>query len=89
MALGANGFDVLRAVVLDGLRPTLVGIGIGLVASILLSHVIATLIYGVTATDASTYAGVAGLLTCVGLFASILPAYRATRIDPLRTLRDE
>ena len=89
MALGANGFDVLRAVVLDGLRPTLVGIGIGIVVSILLSHVIATLIYGVKATDASTYAGVAGLLTCVGLFASILPAYRATRIDPLRTLRDE
>ena len=89
MALGANGFDVLRAVVLDGLRPTLVGIGIGIVVSILLSHLIATLIYGVKATDASTYAGVAGLLTCVGLFASILPAYRATRIDPLRTLRDE
>ncbi len=89
MALGANGFDVLRAVVLDGLRPTLIGIGIGIVASILLSHVIATLIYGVKATDASTYAGVAGLLTCVGLFASILPAYRATQIDPLRTLRDE
>jgi len=89
MALGADRFDVLRGVVLDGLRPTLIGIGIGLAAAILLSNVLATLIYGVKATDASTYVAVAGVLTCVGLFASIIPAYRATQIDPLRTLRDE
>jgi putative ABC transport system permease protein len=89
MALGADSFDVLRGVVLDGLRPTLIGIGIGLAAAILLSSVLATLIYGVKATDASTYVGVAGVLTCVGVFASIIPAYRATQIDPLRTLRDE
>jgi predicted permease len=89
MALGADMFDVLRTVVLDGLRPTVIGIAIGIVAAVLLSNVLATLIYGVKVTDASTYAGVAGLLACVGLFASILPAYRATQIDPLRTLRDE
>jgi putative ABC transport system permease protein len=89
MALGADRFDVLRGVVLDGIRPTLIGIGIGLAAAILLSSVLATLIYGVQATDASTYVAVAGVLTCVGLFASIIPAYRATQIDPLRTLRDE
>jgi ABC-type lipoprotein release transport system permease subunit len=48
-----------------------------------------TLIYGVQATDAPTYATVAGLLAAVGVFASSIPAYRATLIDPIRTLRDE
>ena len=67
----------------------MIGIGIGLAAAILLSNVLATLIYGVKATDASTYVVVAGVLTCVGFLASIIPAYRATQIDPLRTLRDE
>jgi predicted permease len=89
MALGADRSAVLRGVVLDGLRPTLIGIAIGTAAAISLSHVLATLIYGVKATDASTYVAVAALLCSVGLFASILPAYRATLIDPVRTLRDE
>jgi len=89
MALGAARADVLRAVVLDGLRPTLIGIAIGTAAAISLSHVLATLIYGVKATDASTYVAVAGVLVSVGFFASIIPAYRATLVDPVRTLRDE
>ena len=89
MALGADRLSVLRAVVLDGLRPTLLGIAIGVAAAILLSHVLTTLIYGVKATDISTYAAVAGLLATVGVLASIIPAYRATLIDPVRTLRDE
>jgi len=89
MALGADRVDVLRSVVLDGLRPTLFGIGLGTVAAISLSHVLATLIYGVEATDASTYVAVAAVLGSVGLLASIIPAYRATLVDPVRTLRDE
>lgn len=89
MALGAGRGDVLRAVVLDGLRPTLIGVGIGTAAAISLSHLLATLIYGVKATDVSTYVAVAALLTAVGFFASIIPAYRATLIDPVRTLRGE
>jgi len=89
MALGAGRSAVLRGVVLDGLRPTLIGITIGTAAAISLSHVLATLIYGVKATDASTYVAVAALLGSVGVFASIIPAYRATLIDPVRTLRDE
>jgi predicted permease len=89
LALGAGRGDVLRGVVLDGLRPTLIGVGIGTAAAIFLSHLMATLIYGVKTTDASTYVAVAALLTTVGLFASIIPAYRATLIDPVRTLRDE
>jgi len=89
MALGAGRGDVLRAVVLDGLRPTLIGVGIGTVAAISLSHLLATLIYGVQATDVPTYVVVATLLTAVGILASIIPAYRATLIDPVRTLRGE
>jgi predicted permease len=89
MALGAERSDVLRGVVFDGLRPTLIGIAIGTAAAISLSRVLATLIYGVQATDVSTYAVVAALLGSVGVLASIIPAYRATRIDPVRTLRDE
>ncbi len=89
MALGADRFNVLSAVVLDGLRPTLMGIAIGIAAAVLLSHVLTTLIFGVNATDVSTYAAVAGLLAAVGILASIIPAYRATLIDPVRTLRDE
>jgi putative ABC transport system permease protein len=89
MALGAARSDVLRGVVLDGLRPTLIGIAIGTAAAILLGHVLATLIYGVQTTDGSTYVAVATLLVGVGFVASIIPAYRATLIDPIRTLRDE
>ena len=79
----------LRAVVLDGLRPTLLGVGIGTAAAISLSHLLATLICGVQATDVSTYVAVATLLTAVGVLASIIPAYRATLIDPVGTLRGE
>jgi putative ABC transport system permease protein len=89
MALGAARTDVLGAIVLDGLRPTVIGIAIGTVAAVSLSHVLATVIYGVTATDMSTYVVVAALLGSVGVLASIIPAYRATLVDPVRTLRDE
>jgi putative ABC transport system permease protein len=89
MALGAGRSDVLRGVVLDGLRPTLIGIAIGTAAAIALGHVLATLIYGVQTTDPSTFVAVATLLVGVGFVASIIPAYRATLIDPIRTLRDE
>jgi predicted permease len=89
IALGADRTDVLRGVVLDGLRPTLIGIAIGTAAAISLSHLLATLIFGVEATDVRTYVAVAGLLATVGVLASIIPAYRATLIDPVRALRDE
>lgn len=89
MALGAQISDVLRLVLFEGLRPTVIGVAIGIAAAISLSQVLATLIYGVTATDVATYGAVAAILTTVSFFASIIPAYRATRVDPVRTLRDE
>jgi ABC-type lipoprotein release transport system permease subunit len=89
MALGATPSDVLQMVVADGMKPILLGVALGLAAAFSLSRVVTSLIYGVRATDPLTFAGVALLLITVGLVATILPAYRATRVEPVRTLREE
>jgi ABC-type antimicrobial peptide transport system permease subunit len=89
IALGARLADVLRRVVVDGMKPTVIGIAIGIAASLALSRVLGTLVYGVRAADVATFAAVSALLIAVGLLASILPAWRATRVDPLSVLREE
>jgi putative ABC transport system permease protein len=89
MALGAPTRGVLRLVALEGLKPTLVGVGIGLALAAALGRVMSTLLYGVGVHDASTYAAVGSLVIVVGLVATLLPVYRATRIDPVMTLRSE
>jgi predicted permease len=89
MALGAKMQDVVRGVVIDGLKPTLLGIAIGLAAALALGRVLSTLVFGIQATDLATFATVSALLTAVGLFASVFPAWRATRVNPLAVLRDE
>jgi predicted permease len=89
MALGAGMRDVLRRVVVDGMKPTLLGVAVGLAAAFALTRVLGSLVFGVAAHDLATFAFVALLLVTVGLLASALPAWRATRIDPLRVLRDE
>jgi putative ABC transport system permease protein len=89
MALGASHQDVVRMVLADGLKPTLLGVTLGLAAALALSRVVSSLIYGVRATDPLTFAAVALLLLIVGIFATVIPAYRATRIEPVRILREE
>jgi putative ABC transport system permease protein len=89
MALGATDCDVLKLVVSDGMKPILVGVAIGLAAALALSRLIASLIFGVRPTDPLTFAAVSVLLVAVGILANIVPAYRATRIEPVRTLHDE
>ena len=89
MALGASNQDVVRMILADGLKPILIGVVLGLAAALALSRVVSSLIYGVRATDPLTFAAVALLLLIVGIFATILPAYRATRIEPVRILREE
>jgi ABC-type antimicrobial peptide transport system permease subunit len=89
MALGASRSDVLNMVVRDGMKPILLGVGIGLAAAFALSRVVASLIFGIRATDPLTFSAVALLLVAVGLLATILPAYRATRVEPVRILREE
>ena len=89
MALGAQVRDVLRMVMIEGMKPTLLGVVIGLSGALALGRVMASVIFGVSARDFATFATVAVLTTGVGLLASTLPAYRATRVDPMKTLRDE
>jgi putative ABC transport system permease protein len=89
MALGAQVRDVLRLIVVEGMRPTLIGVAIGLAGALALGRVLANLIYGIKPTDPITFGAVSVLLAGVGLFASVIPAYRATRVEPMKTLRDE
>ncbi len=89
MALGASRQDVVRMVVWQGLRLTLMGVAVGLTASFIATRFVTTLLFDVSATDATTFIVVPLLLACAALGASYLPALRATRIDPMVALRYE
>jgi predicted lysophospholipase L1 biosynthesis ABC-type transport system permease subunit len=89
LALGARRGDVVRLVVRDGLRLTIIGVVIGLVFSLGLGLVLSGALYGVNAMDVGVYAGVTSLLLVVSALACYLPARRATRVDPLVALRTE
>jgi putative ABC transport system permease protein len=89
IALGATLRDVGRLVVVQGMKPTLAGIAIGLIAALALGRVASSLIYGVSSRDLVTFLAVSMLLVLVSFAASVIPAFRATRVDPLAVLRDE
>jgi len=89
MALGAPIASVLRMVVVEGMKPMMAGIIIGIVAAMALGGVMSALVYGITPHDGATFVSVALIIMVVGAVASLVPAYRATCVDPLVALRDE
>ncbi|CAN5132512.1 hypothetical protein BH20GEM2_BH20GEM2_07150 [soil metagenome] len=89
LALGAQVGDVLRMVVRQGAALAGLGIGSGLLGAFAGTRLLSSMLYGVTTTDAATFAGVSLLLIVVALLATCLPALRATRVDPMVALRAE
>lgn len=89
MALGARPSDVLKLVVRQGMILSLIGAVVGLAGALVLSRVMVSLLFGVTERDPITFCAVSALLLVVALIASIVPALRATRVDPLLALRCE
>jgi putative ABC transport system permease protein len=89
MALGAKRIDVLKLVLRRGLALTLPGIALGLLSALALTRLMKSLLFGVSATDPLTFALIALMLTAVALLACLIPARRATKVDPLLALRYE
>jgi putative ABC transport system permease protein len=89
VALGAPLAGVLKLIVIEGLKPTVIGVVVGLVLAAAFGHVMSALLYGVSQRDLPTYGTVALIVLGVGAVATLVPAYRATRVDPIVTLRSE
>lgn len=89
VSLGAQRSNILRLVVGEGARMAAFGVVIGIAASLAITRLMSSLLFGVSATDPLTFVGVAALLSSVALLASYLPARRAMRVDPMVALRYE
>ena len=88
MALGASARDILGLMTWQGVRPVLVGVVLGMLAAAGVTRLLRSSLYGVTATDPATFGGVVAILVAVGLLASLIPARRATLVDPTRALQE-
>jgi len=88
LALGANRGKILQMILRQGLYLAMAGAALGLVGALIVSHLMAGLLYGVSPNDPLTFASVTMVLTLVALAACYIPARRATRVDPMVALRD-
>jgi len=89
IALGAQQRDVLKMVLGQGVALSLIGVAFGIAGALALARVLSTLLYGISATDPLTFAGVSATLIAVALLACYVPARRAMRVDPMIALRYE
>jgi putative ABC transport system permease protein len=89
MALGAQRLDMLRLIFRQSLLLVLSGVVLGILASVALTRLLGSMLYGVQATDLVTYGGVIGLLIAAATLASYIPARRAMKVDPIVALRYE
>jgi len=89
MAIGAQQRDVFRMILGQGMKLALIGIGIGLVGAFALTRLMASMLFGVEPTDATTFGTISILLTAVALLACFLPGRRATKVEPTVSLRYE
>ena len=89
LAFGASLRDVMSLVIAQGMKPTLIGVVIGLAAAFALGRIASSVIYGVSARDLATFSAATLLIVLISFVASLLPALRATRVDPLKVLHEE
>jgi len=89
MALGATPRSVLQLIVGQGMKVVLLGVGIGLLGGLALGRAVSSLVFGVPVRDPATFSLVAVVLTAVAFAACIIPARRASRVDPMVALREE
>ena len=89
IAIGATRQRIVSMILAQGLRVSLYGVVAGILAALLLTRFLASLLYGVAATDIATFAAVTLLVFLVAILATAFPAWRATRIDPIKSLRAE
>jgi predicted permease len=88
-ALGARTSDVIRLVIVESMSPVLVGLAAGTIAALASARVMRTLVFGVSASDPVMFAAAGATLALVAMMASLVPAYRALRLDPVKSLRAE
>jgi putative ABC transport system permease protein len=87
IALGAQREQVLRKILVDGLRPAMLGLFLGLLTSAAVVRLISSILYETAPLDPAVFAAVAGTLLLVAVIACVLPAWRASRLDPVRAMR--
>jgi len=89
MALGARQLDILTLVVRHGMWLSILGIAVGVAAALLLTRIMTSSLYGISASDPLTYVGISALLALIALLACLIPARRALKVDPIIALRYE